>query len=162
MDESEEGKRGLKMKMPVMKDVFNMIIRVIVIILTVIIIVVMIIGLFQTIWEIKDFFFTKSVGQSFNVIVVNLLTFLVIIELFRSFTVYFETHRFRLSAMIDPAIVFVIRELIVKLYSEQDMSWETIAAFGFLLLCMGIIRSLAIKYSPSDETGARKSPARSS
>jgi uncharacterized membrane protein (DUF373 family) len=67
-------------------------------------------------------------------------------------------HRFRLSTMIDPAIVFVIRELIVKLYDEKNMSWETIAAFGFLLLCLGIIRSLAIKYSPSDETGESKSP----
>jgi uncharacterized membrane protein (DUF373 family) len=146
------------MKMPQMKDVFNIVIKVIVIILTLIIVAVMVIGLIQTVWEIKDFFISKSVGQSFNAIVVNLLTFLVIIELFRSFTIYFETHRFRLSTMIDPAIVFVIRELIVKLYTEKDMPWETIVAFGFLLLCMGIIRSLAVKYSPRDETREDKHP----
>jgi uncharacterized membrane protein (DUF373 family) len=144
------------MKIPSMHDVFNVAIKIIVIILTVFIIAVLIVGLFQTIWEIKEFLFTKSVGQSFNVIVVDILTFLVIIELFRSFVVYFETHRFRLNTMIDPAIIFVIRELIVKLYGEHDISWETIAAFGFLLLCLGIIRSLAIKYSPSDETGECK------
>ncbi|MGB5217618.1 MAG: hypothetical protein WBN66_04915, partial [Smithella sp.] len=46
-----------------------------------------------------------------------------------------------------------IRELIVKLYGEANMSYEVIVAFGFLLLCLGIIRSLAIKYSPSDEKG---------
>jgi len=142
------------MKIPTMHDVFNLAIKMIVIILTVLIIAVLIVGLFQTVWEIKEFIFTKSIGQSFNVIVVNILTFLVIIELFRSFVVYFETHRFRLNTMIDPAIVFVIRELVVKLYGEQNMSWETIAAFGFLLLCLGVIRSLAIKYSPSDEAGA--------
>ncbi len=147
------------MKIPTIHDVFNLAIKVIVIILTVLIIAVLVIGLFQTVWEIKEFFFTKPVGQSFNVIVVNILTFLVIIELFRSFIVYFETHRFRLSTMIDPAIVFVIRELIVKLYGEQNMPWETIAAFGFLLLCLGIIRSLAIKYSPSDETAEGKPPS---
>jgi len=141
------------MKIPTMHDVFNLAIKIIVIILTVLIIAVLIVGLFQTVWEIKEFIFTKSIGQSFNVIVVNILTFLVIIELFRSFVVYFETHRFRLNTMIDPAIIFVIRELIVKLYGEQNMSWETIAAFGFLLLCLGVIRSLAVKYSPSDETG---------
>ncbi|HIJ42249.1 MAG TPA: hypothetical protein HPP90_14425 [Deltaproteobacteria bacterium] len=28
---------------------------------------------------------------------------------------YFEAHKFRLNTMIDPAIVFVIREFIVKL-----------------------------------------------
>jgi uncharacterized membrane protein (DUF373 family) len=149
------------MKIPTIHDVFNLAIKIIVIVLTVLIIAVLVVGLFQTFWEIKDFFTTKPVGQSFNVIVVNILTFLVIIELFRSFVVYFETHRFRLSAMIDPAIIFVIRELIVKLYGEQNMAWETIAAFGFLLLCMGIIRSLAVKYSPCDESGEGKASAES-
>jgi uncharacterized membrane protein (DUF373 family) len=146
------------MKIPSMNYVFNLAIKAIVIILTVFIIVVLVVGLFHTIWGIKEFFLTKSVGQSFNVIVVNILTFLVIIELFRSFIVYFEMHRFRLSTMIDPAIIFVIRELIVKLYGEQNMSWEIITAFGFLLLCLGIIRSLAVRYSPSDETEECKSP----
>jgi uncharacterized membrane protein (DUF373 family) len=150
------------MKIPTMNYVFNLTIKGIVIILTVFIIVVLIVGLFHTIWEIKEFIFTKSIGQSFNIIVVNILTFLVIIELFRSFIVYFETHRFRLNTMIDPAIIFVIRELIVKLYGEQNMSWETITAFGFLLLCLGIIRSLAVKYSPSDETGECRLPSQSS
>lgn len=139
-----------------MNYVFNLSIKIIVIILTVFIIAVLVVGLFHTIWEIKEFLFTKSIGQSFNLIVVNILTFLVIIELFRSFVVYFESHRFRLNTMIDPAIIFVIRELIVKLYGEQNISWETIVAFGFLLLCMGIIRSLAIRYSPSDEKGEGK------
>jgi Predicted membrane protein len=148
-----------KMKIPTMHDVFNLAIKVIVVILTVFIIAVLFVGLFQTIWEIKELVFTKSIGQSFNVIVINILTFLVIIELFRSFVVYFETHRFRLSTMIDPAIIFVIRELIIKLYGQQNMSWETIAAFGFLLLCLGIIRSLAVQYSPRDETEECKPPS---
>jgi hypothetical protein len=39
------------------------------------------------------------------------------------------------------------------------MSWETIAAFGFLLLCLGIIRSLAVQYSPRDETEECKPPS---
>jgi len=72
----------------------------------------------------------------------SIFNFLVIIELFRSFVVYFETHRFRLNTMIDPAIIFVIRELIVKLYGEQNISSETIIAFGFLLLCLGSSEAL--------------------
>jgi uncharacterized membrane protein (DUF373 family) len=150
------------MKLPTMNSVFNLAIKVIVIILTVFIIAVLFVGLFHTVWGIKEFLFTKSIGQSFNIIVVNILTFLVIIELFRSFVVYFETHRFRLNTMIDPAIIFVIRELIVKLYGEQNISSETIVAFGFLLLCLGIIRSLAVKYSPHDETVECKPSSKSS
>jgi len=139
------------MKISSMNDVFSLAIRMIVVVLTVFIIAVLIVGLFYTIWEIKEIFLTKSIGQSFNVIVANILTYLVIIELFRSFVVYFETHRFRLSTMIDPAIIFVIRELIVKLYDRKDMPSEVVMSFAFLLLCLGIIRSLAVKYSPKDE-----------
>ncbi|MDD4240706.1 MAG: hypothetical protein PHG54_04685 [Smithellaceae bacterium] len=36
--------------------------------------------------------------------------------------------------------------------------WETIAAFGFLLLCLGIIRSLAVRYSPQEGAGEEKQP----
>ena len=150
------------MKIPDTQVIFSKSLQGIIIVLTLFIIAVLVVGLFQTLYEIKEFLFKRPIGQSFNVIVVDILTFLVIIELFRGFVAYFEVHRFRLSTMIDPAIVFVIRELIVKLYDERNMSWETIVAFGFLLLSLGIIRSLAIRYSPSDETGEGKPPSPSS
>jgi uncharacterized membrane protein (DUF373 family) len=140
------------MKLPAANKIFDLVIKTIVVALTMVIVVVLVVGLFATIWEIKDFFLAKSFGQSLHVIVVKILTFLVIIELFRNFVVYFDAHRFRLSTMIDPAIIFVIRELIVNLYGEHNMMpWEMIAALGFLLLCLGIVRTLAVKYSPSDE-----------
>ena len=147
------------MKIPDTQVIFNKSLQGIVIILTLFIIIVLVVGLLQTIYEIKEFLFKRPIGQSFNVIVVDILTFLVIIELFRSFVAYFEVHRFRLSTMIDPAIVFVIRELIVKLYGEQNIGWQNITAFGFLLLCLGIIRSLAVKFSPGDDTALSKTPA---
>jgi uncharacterized membrane protein (DUF373 family) len=150
------------MKIPDTQIIFNKSLQGIVIILTLFIIVVLAVGLLQTIYEIKEFLFKRPIGQSFNVIVVDILTFLVIIELFRGFVAYFEVHRFRLSAMIDPAIVFVIRELIVKLYGEHDIGWQNITAFGFLLLCLGIIRSLAVKFSPGDDAALSKSSATSS
>ena len=146
----------MKIKMPDTQVIFNKSLQGIIIILTLFIIMVLVVGLFQTLYEIGEFLFKRPLGQSFNVIVVDILTFLVIIELFRSFIAYFEVHRFRLSTMIDPAIVFVIRELIVKLYGAQDIGWEKITAFGFLLLCLGIIRTLAVKYSPGDDAPPSK------
>lgn len=150
---------GRYLKIPDSQVIFSKSLQGIVIVLTLFIIVVLIVGLFQTIYEIKEFLFKRPIGQSFNVIVVDILTFLVIIELFRGFIAYFEVHRFRLSTMIDPAIVFVIRELIVKLYGEQNIGWQNITAFGFLLLCLGIIRSLAVKFSPGDDTAQSRTTA---
>jgi len=94
-DENEDSRN------PTLSDVFNVSFKVIVVVLTIFIIAVLVAGLFQTIWQIKDFFLTKSIGQSLNLIVIDILSFLVIIELFKGFVVYFETNRFRLDTMID-------------------------------------------------------------
>jgi uncharacterized membrane protein (DUF373 family) len=91
------------------------------------------------------------IGQTFNVVVTEILTFLVIIELFRSFIDYFEAHRFRLNTMIDPAIMFVIRELIVNLYDHQGLSWQMLTGFGILIISLGIVRTLAVRFSPGEE-----------
>lgn len=41
----------------------------------------------------------------------------------------------------------------------MNMPWKTIAAFGFLLLCLGIIRNLAVRYSPQKDTGEDHQPS---
>jgi uncharacterized membrane protein (DUF373 family) len=115
------------------------------------IMLVLSIGLIRTLLGIKNFFVNMPIGQTFNTVVTEILTFLVIIELFRSFIDYFEAHRFRLNTMIDPAIMFVIRELIVKLYDNQGISWQGLSGFGFLIVCLGIVRTLAVRFSPGEE-----------
>jgi uncharacterized membrane protein (DUF373 family) len=121
-------------------------------ILIVLIIFVLCVGLAKTIYGMKAILLDKSLGQSFDSMVTDILTFLVIIELFRSFIEYFEVHRFRLNTMIDPAIVFVIRELIVKTYDNTGfLDWKTLLAMGFVIVCLGIVRTLAVKFSPEED-----------
>lgn len=60
---------------------------------------------------------------------------------------YFKAKRFRLDRMLDPTILFVIRELIVTLY-QQQIEWLDVLSFAALILSMGICRTLAVKYSP--------------
>jgi uncharacterized membrane protein (DUF373 family) len=139
------------MRIPDTQDIFRWAVRSIVIVLTLIIILVLAVGLLRTLYGIRTIFSIAPIGQSFDNVVIDILTFLVIIELFRSFIDYFESHRFRLNTMIDPAIVFVIRELVVKLYEPAGIDGITIIAFAVLLLSLGIVRSLAVKYSPGEE-----------
>jgi uncharacterized membrane protein (DUF373 family) len=131
--------------------IFRRFMQYIINVLVVYIIVVLSIGLIRTLHGIKNFFINMPIGQTFNIVVTEILTFLVIIELFRSFIDYFEAHRFRLNTMIDPAIMFVIRELIVKLYNNQGINWQGLLGFGFLIVCLGIVRTLAVRFSPGDE-----------
>jgi len=133
------------------QTIFRKFMQYIINVLVVYIMLVLSIGLIRTLLGIKNFFINMPIGQTFNIVVTEILTFLVIIELFRSFIDYFEAHRFRLNTMIDPAIMFVIRELIVKLYDHQGLSWQVLSGFGFLIVCLGIVRTLAVRFSPGDE-----------
>lgn len=130
---------------------FRKFLHYIVSVLNIFIILVLSIGLFRTLYGVKTFFGTQPISQSFNIVVTDILTFLVIIELFRSFIEYFEVHRFRLYTMIDPAIVFVIRELIIKLYDHETLGDHALFGFGFLLLSLGFVRTLAVKFSPGED-----------
>jgi len=131
--------------------IFRKFMQCIINVLVVYIILVLSIGLIRTLCGIKNFFINMPIGQTFNIVVTEILTFLVIIELFRSFIDYFEAHRFRLNTMIDPAIMFVIRELIVKLYDQEGLSWQGLSSFGFLIVCLGVVRTLAVRFSPGED-----------
>ena len=87
----------------------------------------------------------------FSQAVTDILTFLVILELFRSFIEYFKAGRFRLHSMIDPFIIFVVRELIVILYTYEKIIWQNLIGFAFLIISLGIVRMLAVLYSPKTE-----------
>ena len=139
------------MKLPDAQQIFRKSLQYIINVLVVYIIMVLAVGLIRTLYGIRAFFDSQPIGQSFNSVVTDILTFLVIIELFRSFIEYFESHRFRLHTMVNPAIVFVLRELIVKLYGQDGISWQTLLAFGFVILCLGVVRALAVQFSPEED-----------
>jgi uncharacterized membrane protein (DUF373 family) len=58
--------------------------------------------------------------------------------------------------MIDPAIVFVIRELIMKLYDQQNINGQTLFGFGFLILSLAVARTMAVKFSPGEDRTFRE------
>ncbi|HOO38387.1 MAG TPA: phosphate-starvation-inducible PsiE family protein [Deltaproteobacteria bacterium] len=130
--------------------IFNFSLQIIINILVVYIIVVLVIGLGKTLLGINSLLTWGPVGSTFAGVVTEILTFLVIIELFRSFVEYFREHRIRLNNMMDPAIIFVIRELIVDLYTQDSLSWQTLMGFSILILSLGVVRTLAVRFSPKD------------
>lgn len=138
------------MKMPLLdtERLFERFLELIVNILILYIIVILAIGLVKTIAGIRVLLEAESFSRGFTMVVTDILTFLVIIELFKGFVDFFKSKRFRLHAMLDPTILFVIRELIVTLY-QQQIAWTNLISFAALILAMGICRTLAVKYSPS-------------
>jgi len=131
-------------------DLFQMALKWIVNILIIYIILVLVIGLGKTLFSIKDLFSGQLFNQEFSHVITDILTFLVILELFRSFIEYFKTKRFRLHSMMDPFIIFVVRELIILLYSHGSGDWKNLVGFAAIILALGIVRTLAVVHSPEE------------
>ena len=132
-------------------DYFQTSLKTIINILIVYIIFVLIVGLGKTLFSIKDLFPMENFTGGFSHVIADILSFLVILELFRSFIEYFKAKRFRLHSMMDPFIIFVVRELIVMLFTHENITWEILGGFAVLIFSLGIVRTLAVVYSPKNE-----------
>ncbi len=133
-----------------MNDVFSASLKWIINILILYIILVLLMGLGKTLFSIKDLFYGDQFALGFSHVITDILTFLVILELFRSFIEYFKAKRFRLHSMMDPFIIFVAREFIVILYSHKHVNWQNLIGFAAVILSLGIVRTMAVVYSPKD------------
>lgn len=88
-----------------------------------------------------------SFDGGFNKIVTNVLTLFIVIEFFKTFADYSKLERIKLTDITDVTILIAMREITVGLYSKS-FGYETIFSLSALLLVLGIIRVLAVKYSP--------------
>jgi uncharacterized membrane protein (DUF373 family) len=88
-----------------------------------------------------------SLEGGFNKIVTNVLTLFIVIEFFKTFADYSKSERIKLTDITDVTILIAMREVTVGLYSKS-FGYETIFALSALLLVLGVIRVLAVTYSP--------------
>src|SRR3989304_3074809 len=108
-------------------------------------------GLFRLFWEVWKVIISGSdLNAAFSFTVTNLLTFFVILELFKSLVEYFREHRLKLTFIVDATLVFILREVMIGLYQHQSPPLQ-LAALAFLALVLGLLRTLAIIYSPMEQ-----------
>ncbi|MBI5437233.1 MAG: phosphate-starvation-inducible PsiE family protein [Nitrosomonadales bacterium] len=76
-------------------------------------------------------------------IVSDVLTLFVLIELSRSLVSHFSEHRLRLTFIADAGIVFVLREIMFKLF-EQKILPDEVYALSALLFVLGSLRTASV------------------
>ncbi len=113
------------------------------------------IGIAKIFLDLKEVFESPKISTGFNILVTNILSMFVVIELLRGIIEYFEIHRMRLTLLADAALIFILREAMIGIYQQSIKPLE-IASFSFLLLVVGGIRTLAILYSPGKTKEVRK------
>ena len=85
----------------------------------------------------------KGVTGSYLPIISDVLTLFILVELSRSLVDYFDANLLRLTFIVDAGIVFVLRELMIKLF-ENKISVEEILALSGLLLVLGALRVASV------------------
>lgn len=113
------------------------------------VVIVLAMGLARLFWEIWRIMAVSELKEAFSFTVTNLLTFFIILELFKSLVEYFREHRLKLTFIVDATLVFILREVMISLYQHESPPL-LITALAFLALVLGVLRTLAIIYSPME------------
>jgi len=120
-------------------DVFNRSTDIVFAVILVFILLGIAIGVLRLFLEVSDLLVLKRVSGSYLPIISDVLTLFILIELSRSLIDYFDVHRLRLTFIIDAGIVFVLRELMIKMF-ENKISVEEMLSISAVLFVLGALR----------------------
>jgi uncharacterized membrane protein (DUF373 family) len=124
--------------------IFKIIIDLATIIILYILLLALIVGVINILLAIKSILFGTLVG-GFGQIVSSVLTIFVLIDLFKTFVDYREHKEIRLTYVTDATILIVMREITAGIYAQR-FDYQFILGMSVLLLTLGIIRALTVKY----------------
>lgn len=96
---------------------------------------------------------SPSIAQGFDLLVTDILSAFVVIELLKSIVEYFDAHRLKIVLILDAAVVFLLRESMIGVYQHKLTAGE-IAALAALLAVVGAFRVAAARLLP-EEGGVR-------
>ncbi|OBS09737.1 phosphate-starvation-inducible PsiE family protein [Acidihalobacter prosperus] len=80
-----------------------------------------------------------EIARGYLDIISEVLSLFVLIELSRSLAEYFRVNRLRLTFIVDAAIVFVLREIMIELF-EHKLVVDRTYALSTLLFVLGALR----------------------
>jgi uncharacterized membrane protein (DUF373 family) len=83
------------------------------------VIIALMMGIARIVLDLRVVFTSLTISAGFDLMVTNILSMFVIIELLKSIIEYFELHRLRITFITDAAIVFVLREVMIGLYKHS-------------------------------------------
>ncbi len=111
------------------------------------VIIALMLGIARIFLDLRVVFTSTTIAAGFDLMVTNILSMFVVIELLRSIIEYFELHRLKITFITDAAIVFVLRETMIGLY-QHSLAARDVIALAVLMLIIGSVRTLAIVFSP--------------
>ncbi len=107
-------------------------------------------GALKTLWEIR-----LLVDHSAEVVlrqdIINTLMLLALVEVFKTTVTYFREGRVKVTFIVDTILVVMLTEVISQWFKGGD--WQPLAILGMILLILGVVRIMAVRWSPTLRTG---------
>ena len=91
--------------------------------------------------------FTMDIEHALRVIIIDALTILAVLEIFRTTLAYFSEGRVKVTYIIDTVIVVMLTEIMARWFKEFDLYKMGMLTILVLTLC--VMRVFTVKYSPS-------------
>lgn len=126
------------MKIDFMK-IFDRVVAVVFGMMMLVITVGLIIGVASLFLGIGDLLVERKLTAGYQQIISDVLTLFIMIELLRSIVEYFSAKRLRMTFIVDAAIVFVLREIMIKLF-EHKITPDEMYSMSALLLVLTALR----------------------
>ena len=83
-------------------------------------------------------------------ILVDTLTLLAVVEVLKTTLAYCSDGRVRVTFIIDTVLVVMLTEVISRWFTSGD--WQQFTILGGILLTLGVMRIVAVRYSPAPTT----------
>jgi len=131
---------------------FNKITDIIIKLLIPLVIISLFMGFTKVILDLRVAFTSPTITKGFDILITDILSMFVVIELLRSIIECFEIRRLKITFIIDAGLVFILREIMIVIYKNKIEQSE-ILSLSALLLVLGVIRTLAILFSPDKQEG---------
>ncbi|MEP6935629.1 MAG: phosphate-starvation-inducible PsiE family protein [Nitrospirota bacterium] len=93
---------------------------------------------------------SASVDVALRQVLVDTLTLLAVVEVLKTTLTYCSEGRVRVTFIIDTVLVVMLTEVISRWFTDGE--WHQFAILGGILLTLGLLRIVAIRYSPAPTT----------
>jgi uncharacterized membrane protein (DUF373 family) len=120
-------------------------------------IIALMMGVARVLLDLWHVFHNPDISVGFDTIVADILSMFVVIELLKSIVEYFEAHRLKITFILDAAVVFLVREVMIGLY-KHNVDGGQLGAIAALLLVLGVFRVAAVRF-PVEARHAAVPPA---
>ncbi len=110
-------------------------------------------GVVKTFLDLR-LLFHAAVEVALRQIIIDTLVLLALVEVFKTTFAYFSEGRVKVTFIVDTVLVMMLTEVISQWF--KDGPWARLAMLGAILLTLGAMRVVAVRYSPTPNDAAAR------